>query len=210
MNYFLLILLSVFEFIYPLYPQNANTDLIQFSGVVVSSDSLQPIAFTNVIIENSNRGTISDYYGFFSIVAQKKDTIIFSAVGYKKNKFIIPDTLTVNRYSLIQVMSYDTIMLSETVIYPWPTLEQFKQAFMKVEIPDDDLERAKKNLALSEMKERYMNMPMDGSMNFKNLMDNKTSRLYYAGQYPPNNLLNPIAWAKFIQAWREGKFKRKN
>ncbi len=210
LNYFLLILLSVFEFIYPLYPQNANTDLIQFSGVVVSSDSLQPIAFTNVIIENSNRGTISDYYGFFSIVAQKKDTIIFSAVGYKKNKFIIPDTLTVNRYSLIQVMSYDTIMLSETVIYPWPTLEQFKQAFMKVEIPDDDLERAKKNLALSEMKERYMNMPMDGSMNFKNLMDNKTSRLYYAGQYPPNNLLNPIAWAKFIQAWREGKFKRKN
>ena len=210
LNYFLLALLSVFEFIYPLYPQNANTDLIQFSGVVVSSDSLQPIAFTNVIIENSNRGTISDYYGFFSIVAQKKDTIIFSAVGYKKNKFIIPDTLTVNRYSLIQVMSYDTIMLSETVIYPWPTLEQFKQAFMKVEIPDDDLERAKKNLALSEMKERYMNMPMDGSMNFKNLMDNKTSRLYYAGQYPPNNLLNPIAWAKFIQAWREGKFKRKN
>lgn len=210
LNYFLLALLSVFEFIYPLYPQNANTDLIQFSGVVVSSDSLQPIAFTNVIIENSNRGTIGDYYGFFSIVAQKKDTIIFSAVGYKKNKFIIPDTLTVNRYSLIQVMSYDTIMLSETVIYPWPTLEQFKQAFMKVEIPDDDLERAKKNLALSEMKERYMNMPMDGSMNFKNLMDNKTSRLYYAGQYPPNNLLNPIAWAKFIQAWREGKFKRKN
>jgi len=100
-------------------------------------------------------------------------------------------------------------LLKETVIYPWPTIEQFKQAFVNLEIPDDDLERAKKNLAQAEMKERFENYKMNASMNYRNYINNQTSKLYYAGQFPPNNLLNPIAWAKFIKAWREGKFKKK-
>jgi len=77
-------------------------------------------------------------------------------------------------------------------------------AFMNLNIPDDDLERAKKNLQLMEMHERFKSMGMDGSQNFKNYMQEQTSRLYYAGQYPPTNLLNPIAWSKFIEAWKNG------
>lgn len=183
--------------------------LIQFSGVVVSGDSLAPVPFTNIIIKNSQRGTMSDYYGFFSFVAQVKDTIEFSSVGYKKSGFIIPDTLTTNRYSLIQMLTRDTILLKETVIYPWPTKEQFKEAFLNLQVPDDDYERAMKNLERAEMKERLESMPMDGSGNYKWQMQQYQSRLYYAGQYPSITLLNPIAWAQFIQAWRNGDFKRK-
>ncbi len=135
------------------------------------------------------------------------DTIVFSSIGYKKGVYIIPDTLVENKYSLIQLLSQDTVMLAETVIYPWPTKEQFKYAFLHIDIPDDDLERAKNNLSLHEMKTRMENMPMDGSMNYKNYINNYTSKLYYIGQLPPNNLLNPLAWAQFIEAWRSGKFK---
>lgn len=190
--------------------QRNDRDLIQFSGVVVTQDSLEALPFASILIKNTGRGTLTDFYGFFSFVAQKKDTIEISSVGYRRAIFIIPDTLSVNRYSLIQALSSDTIMLTEAVIYPWPTAEQFKQAFLNVEIPEDDYDRAKKNLALSEMKERARNLGMDAGMNYRNFIENKTSQLYYAGQYPSNNLLNPIAWAKFIQAWREGKFRKKN
>ena len=103
----------------------------------------------------------------------------------------------------------DTILLKETVIYPWPTQEQFREAFVKLNIPDDDLERAKKNLARSEMKEKIENFSMDGSMNYRNTIQQRASQLYYVGQYQPNNLLNPIAWAKFIEAWQRGDFKKK-
>jgi hypothetical protein len=151
---------------------------------------------------------MADYHGFFSFVAQKGDTIMFSAVGFNPVEFVLPDTLSSNRYSLIQVMQVDTVTLSETVIYPWPTVKQFKQAFVELDIPDDDLERARKNLALAEMKERMWNVPMDGSMNYRNYINDQTSKLYYAGQLPPNNLLNPMAWAEFIKAWKEGRFKR--
>jgi hypothetical protein len=186
-----------------------DKELIQFSGIIVENDSLRPIPFTKVIIKNSGRGTFADYYGYFSFVAQKKDTIVFSALGYKKNQYIIPDTLSGNKYSLIQTLSSDTILLKSVVIYPWPTPEQFKEVFLSTNVPDDDLARAKKNLAHAEMKERFETMPNDGSMNYKSAMQQYQSKLYWAGQYPPNNLLNPFAWAQFIKMWREGKLKVK-
>ena len=191
--------------------EQEQKDLVQFSGVVVTADSLKPLPYVSVIIRNTWRGTLTDYFGFFSFVARMKDTIDFSSLGYKKSTFVIPDTLTSNRYSLIQMMQGDTIVLRETIIYPWPTKEQFKEAFMNLRIPDDDLERARKNLAQAEMQVLYENMPMDGSMNFRNQMMQQQSKLYYAGgQVPPNYLLNPIAWARFVEEWQNGDFKRKD
>ncbi|MHC1706117.1 MAG: carboxypeptidase-like regulatory domain-containing protein [Bacteroidales bacterium] len=206
----LLLLVLFFNAVGTYAQPERDKDLIQFSGVVVSADSLQPIPFCDVYIQNAHRGTTSDYNGYFSFVAKKKDFIEFTAMGYKKAVFVIPDTITRDRYSLIQAMTSDTIFLSESVIYPWPSVEQFKEAFIKLKIPDDDYELARKNLAQAEVRERAKNYPMDGNMNYRNYIDKQTSKLYYVGQLPPNNLLNPFAWAQFIKMWREGKLKLGN
>ena len=105
-------------------------DLLQFSGVVVSGDSLQPVPFTAITIKGTYRGTLSDYYGFFSFVAQEGDTIEFSVLGFQKSTYILPDSLDGSRYSIIQVLNQDTVMLPTTVIYPWPTKEQIYEYFM--------------------------------------------------------------------------------
>jgi hypothetical protein len=192
-----------------MFAQGTEKKLVQFSGIVVTADSLRPVPYTSIMIKDARRGTISDYYGFFSFVAQEKDIIEFSAMGYKKITFRIPDSLANSRYSLIQVMTSDTVTLPTAVIYPWPTGEQFKQAFIKLDVPEDDYDRAKRNMALAEAKEKIQNFEMDADMNYNNYIQQQTSKLYYAGQLPPNNLLNPIAWAQFIKAWRDGKFKKK-
>lgn len=203
---FLFLLISQVQL---LSAQGTQRKLVQFSGVVVSNDSLQPIPFTSILVKNTQRGTISDYYGFFSFVAQENDTVEFTSLSYQKATFIIPTNLDENRYSLIQVLRKDTITLKTAVIYPWPTREQFKEAFLNLEIPDDDLERARKNLQREAMRDQAINYQMDGSMNFKNNMQNYQSRLYYAGQLPPNRLLDPIAWSKFVKAWKNGDLKNK-
>lgn len=206
------LILIIFTLTLVFSPENTNAqedeNLIQFSGVVIDGDSLNPLPFTTIMIKNSHRGTISDYYGFFSFVAQPNDTVEFSSVGYKKVSFVIPDTLDINRYSVIQVLFKDTVWLSEAVIYPWPTREQFKDAFLSLNAPDDDLERARKNLEMAELRERMETMPADASLNYKWQMQHQQTRLYYNGQLPPNTLMNPIAWAQFIRAWKDGKFKR--
>ena len=208
----LLLLLSLVAF--KAYPQRYD-DLVQFSGVVVTADSLRPVPFANISVVKTGRGTTSDYWGFFSLVVHKNDLVSFSAVGYKSGLFRIPDSLTQNRYSLIQVMSSDTIMLTETVIYPWPSKEQFRHAFLTLKIPDDDIEIARRNLAYMEMREIYgrnydpERYGFTPGQSYHNYMSAQADKLYYRGQTMPNNLLNPIAWAKFIQAWKRGDFKKK-
>lgn len=187
--------------------QHNDIHLVQFSGITLTADSLNPVPYVKIVDVGRRRGTTSDINGYFSFVAQRSDTINFSALGFKPASFVIPDTITKQRYSLIQLMSADTITLTTAFIFPWPTLEDFKRAFVETKIPDDDLEIAKKNLRAADIRMRAEEYPMDASMNYRNYIDNQTSKLYYAGQQQPFNIFNPFAWAKFIKAWKDGKFK---
>ena len=207
---FLLAIIFISSFnVFEASAQTKNDSILQFSGVLLTRDSLEAVPFANVLIKGTKRGTMSDYFGYYSFVAERGDTIQFSYVGFKDALFVIPDSLNRKNYSLIQMMDVDTVILQEAVIYPWPTKEQFRQAFLDLRLPEDDKQRAERNLARADMKERMENMQADGSESYKIAMRNHGNQLYYAGQLPPNNLLNPIAWAKFIKAWKNGDFKRK-
>lgn len=184
--------------------------VIQFSGVVVTGDSLMPVPFVNVVVKSKYYGATTDYYGYFSLPALCGDTLIFNSLGFKKSTYIIPANLQEDRYSIVHVVNTDTMMLHETVIYPWPSKEEFKDAFMNLQIPDDEIARAEKNLDPEKMAETALNMPNSGSMNFKYQMQLRQEQMYYSGQAPPITVLNPFAWAQFIKAWKEGKFKRKD
>ncbi len=184
-----------------------DEDLIQFSGVVITADSLNPVPFTNVLIDNTHRGTMTDYYGYFSFVAQKGDSILFSSVGFQRARFVIPDTLTSNRYSLMQILVRDTVLLMEQVVYPWPSREQFKEAFLALKVPDTDVDRARRNLEAADMIQRMDAAMPSGGETFKSSMQQYQSQLYYAGQTAPINVLNPLAWSEFVKAWKRGDFK---
>lgn len=194
------------------YAQSSDTssiNIVQLTGITVDGDSLAPLPFTNIVTRGSYRGTFSDFSGFFSIVAATGDTLVFSSLGYQSAEFIIPDSLESKHYSLIQMLDRDTILLETTEIRVWPTYEQFKYAFLNTEVPDDDLARAKDNLDAETMEEMRVELGLGASGNQSLMLNNYKSRLYYSGQLPPNNLLNPIAWMKFIQAWKEGKLNQK-
>lgn len=183
--------------------------LVQFSGVVVT-DSLSPIPFTNIMIKNTYRGTMSDVFGYFSFVAQEGDTILFSAVGFIRDSYVVPTGLAENKYSMIHVMSRDTVRLREMAVYPWPSREQFKEAFLNLRLPDDDLQLAMRNLSPAEMVQRMESMPPDAYQSFQYQMALDQTKLYWSGGTPPVNLFNPIAWAQFLQAWQNGAFKKKD
>jgi hypothetical protein len=184
-----------------------NAGLVQFSGMTITADSLNPVPYAKIVDVVSRRGTTSDINGYFSFVAHRKDTVVFTALGFKPASFVIPDTITKQRYSLIQLMTADTLTLTAAFIFPWPTLEEFKRAFVETKIPDDDIEIARKNLTAYDIRMRAENYPMDANMNYRNYIDNQTSKLYYVGQQQPFQIFNPFAWAQFIKAWKEGKFK---
>ncbi|MGB0391352.1 MAG: carboxypeptidase-like regulatory domain-containing protein [Salibacteraceae bacterium] len=189
--------------------EKSSKEVIQFSGVILDGDSLQPVPFTTIIVMQRKTGTTADANGIFSFAAQTGDSIKFTSVGFKDAYFVIPDTLHTSKYSLIQLMSTDTMLLRTHMVYPWPSKEQFKEEFLNTRIPTDDLDRANANLAQAEMRERMQNMPGSGSENFKYENYQRAQQSYYNGQYPSWSILNPIAWAQFIKAWDNGDFKKK-
>ena len=188
--------------------QEGKPNLVQFSGVVVT-DSLMPVPFTNILVRNTYRGTMSDVYGYFSFVAQEGDTILFSAVGFTRSQFVIPDSLGEQKYSMIHVMNCEMIKLRVMSVYPWPSREQFREAFLNLRLPDDDYQLAMKNLSPAEMIQRMENLPPDAYQSFRYAMSLDQTKLYYAGGTPNINLFNPIAWAQFLQAWQNGAYKKK-
>jgi signal peptidase I len=184
-----------------------NDKLIQLSGVVVEGDSLKGVPFTSIVVGKTNHGAVTDYDGFFTLIAKPGDVIEFVNLGYKDAQYIVPDTLTATHFSIVQIIHHDTFTLQEVAVYPWPSKEDFKTAFLKRNVANTDLDRAKQNLAAEQMRELVRGVSMDAYGNYRYAMQQQYNKMYYMGQYPPNNLLNPLAWAQFIKALKAGKLK---
>lgn len=182
--------------------------LVQLSGVLVSADSLAQMPFGTVFNRQSRRGTISDYYGFFSLVVEPGDTLMFSYYGYKTSSFIVPDTLTESRYSIVHLMHEDTINLPAVTVYPWPSREDFARAFLEMKPYDDALRRAQKQLSGESLAFAAARLSTDASLSYSWQQNQNNTKLYTMGQSPVNNLFNPYAWSKFIQSWKDGDLRR--
>lgn len=185
-----------------------NQRLIQFSGILVSADSLDQVSYAKIIDKTTGKGTLSDYYGFFSLVTRPGDTIMFNAFGFKTSSYIIPDSLDDVRYSIIHVMIPDTMLLPEVDVYPWPSKEDFARAFIDMDPYDDALRRAQRQLSGKNLASVASRTPSTSSLSYNWEAQQRQTKIYTKGQLPMNNLLNPVAWSKFIQSWRDGDFQR--
>lgn len=190
------------------FGQTKNDRLVQLSGVVISSDSLQEMPYAAIYNRSVKRGTIADMYGFFSLVVQPGDTLLFRYVGHKPSSYIVPDTLKDDRYSIIHMMELDSAAFNEVIIYPWPSKEAFAQAFIEMNPYDDALLRAQRQLSGQNLAALASKVSSDASISYGNVMNQQNTRLYTMGQSPVNNLMNPFAWASFLQKWRAGELRR--
>lgn len=183
--------------------------VIQLSGVVVSENALDQLPFTTVYDISTHHGIITDYYGYFSLVTFPGDTLLFKYKGYKTSSFIVPDTLKDNRYSIIHMLQVDTIYLPEIVVHPWPSREDFARAFVEMEPYSDALRRAQQQLSGENLAFAAARLDNDASFSYGSVQNQQYTRIYTNGQMPVNNLLNPYAWAKFIDEWKKGNLKKK-
>ena len=188
-----------------------DSSLVQFSGMVLdgSDENLYPIPFANILIKEDARGTYSEMNGFFSIVAKKGDVVSFSAIGYKPVDFVIPDSLDENRYSVVQLMTPDTINLPETIVFPWPSRDHFKLEFLAMDVTDELQQKAIENLAQKSLRRLIEEVPYDGDENADFYLRQQAKSYYYIGQIPPMNIFSPVAWKQFFDAWKRGDFKKK-
>lgn len=200
------VLLSICTFSYAqVISATSNANLVQFTGVVIDSETSMPILYASVGKRHTRRGTLCDENGFFSFVVQKGDTIRFSAVGYVTSSLVIPTDLLKDSYTVIKKLKRDNIMLPETTIYPWPKPQELKDAFMTLQVPDDDLKRAKRNLERETLREQGEVLAMDGRENYSYQTRQYSKQMYSYGQQPYQGIFDPMAWIKFFKAMKKGQ-----
>jgi hypothetical protein len=205
----LLFVILFIGFIHPCKAQFGFDNMVELTGVVMSSDSLRYLPFVTVSIPNKNRGTLSTDRGLFNMIAEKGDTLQFTCLGYRKKQFVIPKDLSQTRYTVIQLMTQDTFFLANTIIRPSLTKEEFEKAFTTQDIPDDKYEIARKNTEFQTMRMLLATIPRDGRESQQAYQNILSSKNYYAGQQAPQKLFSPLAWMEFYKAWKRGDFRKK-
>ena len=206
--YFLFILFA-FPFAVKAQFENYRDSVVQLYGVVMSADSLQGLPGVSVVVKGRGEGRITNDQGVFSIVVLKGDQIEFTSVGYKPKLVTIPKNLDGNQQSIIQLMVQDTVYLAATIIKKYPTKEEFARDFTNLEIPDDQEEIARQNISESNRNALMSVYPMSGNEATNNYFKENRKKYYSAGQLPPQNIFDPLAWAEFIKAWKRGDYKSK-
>jgi hypothetical protein len=189
------------------FAQTTDKPLIQLSGVVVTEEAFE-LPYTTVYNKTLKKGVISDGYGFFSIVCQPGDTLYFSRKGYSTSPFWVPDSLQDNRYSIIHMLTRDTLTMPDVRVYPWPNKEAFAQHFINMNPYEDDIRRAQRELSGESLAFVAARLDADASLAYGALNKQQNTKIYTNGQLPQNNLLNPYAWSKLIQDWKAGNLSR--
>lgn len=116
---------------------SAQVKLYQISGIIADAEYKIPLGYTAVFVDGTGRATVASSAGFFSIAVAAKEKITFSRVGYLPKSYIVPDTLTDDIISIGVFMFQDTVELGAVEIYPWPTRDEFHDAFVSLQLQEE-------------------------------------------------------------------------
>jgi hypothetical protein len=201
--------LSFFFFLYLFVLSGSAQEkkLIQLNGRVIN-EMLEPLPFSHILIMNSYRGAITNSNGRYTLVVEVGDTVLFSAAGYKRKYLRMPGTVTKPFLQLDVQLEIDTLVIDAVEVYPWKSYEEFKEAFVNLKLPTDDMERARRNIALIRT-QIIMDYEPDAYANFQNIMEQQYRQTYSQNMNQSWQILNPFAWAKFFEALKRGDYKSK-
>ncbi|HAI75653.1 MAG TPA: membrane receptor RagA [Microscillaceae bacterium] len=184
------------------------TQTILLSGVILDANSNAPVPGVHLYIPGAGRGTSSGYDGYFTLPAFSGDSIVISAIGYQKQYYIMPRREP-GVFSVVIELKEDQIMLPIVEVFPYPTEEIFKEAFLALKLEDEEqLENIKKNLNQTLMMRASANVRYDGAMNSRYYLDQQAQAIGNENMLPTIQLLNPFAWARFIKSVKQGDLRR--
>lgn len=181
------------------FAQQTERPLVQFSGVTRNADSakLVVVPYVNVKNVSTNKQVFtSDFEGYFSFVAQERDTLTFSSVGYFPVTIVVPANVTNHSLVLNVLLKPQIVNLPAVRVFPWATADEFRRDFLAMKIADDDLEIIRKNLNPKVIKEAGANYPhtVYESINAQEMHNNIVN-----SHSITNPLLNPFAWGSLIR-----------
>lgn len=179
----------------------------QVSGII-TDDGNNAISNVGVVSLKLKRGSLSEKSGIYSITSTPGDTILFKALGFKKKFIILPQTFEGRHFYADVMLSTDTIPIAGVDILPWKTYSDFiRDMTTPIPVPPE-IENMNDNLAsVYAQVANTTGVRITPEAGYKYASEQNFSAMSTRGQLPVNNLLNPFAWAKFINGVKNGLLK---
>ena len=134
------------------------------------------------------------------------DSIIFSAIGFKRTYYVVPEHKEESSLRIIVTLEEDISFLEEVEIRPYPTEYMFKEAVITMELPyEKEYSNIYQWLNSQYMREAFYDLPASPNANAQYMIN--LQQQAYTNRYSPPSIpiLNPFAWNQFIKS-----LKRKN
>jgi hypothetical protein len=177
-----------------------SNKLVQFSGIITDTDSNTVVPYVTITnLKNKDTKYAANYQGYFSIIVNPGDTILFTAVGFANKTIVLPTTIAEHKYTEMIKMKAEVIYLKPVTIYPWATVEEFNRDFLAMKVADDDVAIAKRNLSPKSIKGMSVTLPRNGQEITNSNYRYNFDRMSNVNMRQTNPLLNPFAWGKLMQ-----------
>jgi hypothetical protein len=187
----------------------------QLSGMVLNATTGEPIPFSTIRVNHSRRGTIANAEGFYSLPVVRGDTLYFSALGYKKARFLISPYLEAYKGDTTEGFLYavhylveDTVELPTVRITAIRTPEELKTALLNIPL-ETQTQAARDNVSPEILAYFLQNLPLDPQERIK-VAEQRYKDLYYERTLRPvYPILDPIAAYRLVKYLTEKAQVRK-
>ena len=201
MRYLIITIFLAFAFSFEGFSQMDR--VVQVSGVVVATDSLLPVPYVTIYRSKDNRGTYTDYNGYFTMPVHAGDTLNFICIGLKKSSFVVPYDSAQSHLSIVQWMQMENVMLPTVNVLPYPEPYKLRSELLALDLPGDRYYRFNRNIAAASTYDGLRDLSEDATNDASATLIAR----YTSGFKSGGNLLDPQAWGKFVRALKRGDDK---
>lgn len=200
MKYYLTIILLFVVAIGFAQDAKRSNKLVQFSGIITDTDSNSVVPYVTITnVSNKGQKYSANYQGYFSIIVNPGDSLIFSAIGFNNKVFVLPNEITDYKYTEMVKLKPETVYLKAVRIYPWATIEEFNKEFLSMKVADDDMAIAKRNLSPKSIQAMILSLPRNASEVSNSNYRYNFDRMVNVNMRQTSPFLNPFAWGKLMQ-----------
>ena len=186
--------------------------VVQFTGIVVTGDSLLGVPGATVYVARTGLGTVSNAYGYFSLAVLTGDSIVIRSLGLATQTVVIPKDYQPKNYSVIIPLRVDALLLGEVRVFPYASERDFQEAYLALRLPGGTGREAATKADEQLLRQVFLTQPVGAVANFRQTM--QTQRYDYdrslgraPNQYSNDPLLNPFNWLRLIKQVKRGELK---
>ena len=183
--------------------------------MILNASTGEPIPYVSIRINHSRRGTVANSEGFYSVPVVRGDTLYFSALGYKKARFLVSPYLdaytgdtTEGFIYAVHYLVEDTLELPTVRISAIRTPEELKTALLNIP-PETQSQVARDNVSPEIIAYFLENLPADPQERIK-IAEQRYRDIYYQRTLRPTYpILDPIAAYRLVKYLSEKAQVRK-